>query len=111
MVASTATAMVHARPQGNEELEERIEVPCAACARKKWLEERCRSCLWKSFPDIDAGLNAGGHNDACQLAGESEALEGSEAEEPLDGSKDVDPPRRPTPLRDENVSVMLAMQP
>ena len=108
MVANTATAMVHARPQANEELEERRKVPCAVCARKKWLEERCRSCLWKSFPDNDAGLLSGGYNDACKLAGESEALGGSEAEEPLDGSKDVDPPRRPTPLRDENGSIMLA---
>ena len=111
MVANTATVMVHARPQGNEQLEERRKVPCAVCARKKWLEERCRSSLWKSFPDNDAGLLSGGYNDACKLAGESEALEGSEAEEPLDGSKDVDPPRRPTPLRDENGSVTLTTQP
>ena len=35
MVANTATAMVHHRPQGNEESEERIEVTCAGCARKE----------------------------------------------------------------------------
>ena len=81
------------------------------CARKKWLGERCRSCLWKSFPDNDDGLLAGGHNDAGKLAGESEALEGSETEEPLDGSKDVEPPRRPTPVRDENGSITLTTQP
>ena len=72
MIAHATSTMLHSRPAGEGDVEERREEACVVCARKDWVDMRYRCYLWKSFdgsgaiepaePEADEELSSEGED-------------------------------------------------